>query len=128
MGLIQELSDLIGQLNFVAIVHEYEQGLYFRRGIAVEKPIRGMKPEEVAELKTAERKAMKDLGAGRFLPGRRKARWPEGFRRTWAGSLRHQRRFSKVLRPGIYFHLPIIEHIVKDYKQERVLRGCAKIT
>jgi len=37
------------------------------------------------------------------------------------GGLVHSKRFSKVLRPGLYFHLPVIEHVVTDYRQERVM-------
>jgi len=123
MGILQELSDLISKFNFVAIVHEYEQGLYFRNGSAVEKPIRNMKPEELAEIRAAECAAKtRSGGFRRRLPGNQAPATAEGFRKSWTGRLLHPRRFSKVLRPGIYFHLPFIEHIVTDYKQERVLK------
>ena len=121
MGLIQELVDLVGKLNFVAIVHEYEQGLYFRKGIVIERRVRGMKPAEIEEIRAEERAARKSIGGFGLVPGRRRSKLPPGFRTTRSGRLIHSRRFSKVLRPGIYFHLPIIEHVVTDYRQERVL-------
>jgi len=121
MGLIQELADLVSKLNFVVIVHEYEQGLYFRKGKAIEKAVRWMKPQELAELRAEEEKLENKLGWARYFPWSGYDKLPQGFRKNWRGHILHSKRFSKVLRPGIYFHLPFLEHIVTDSRQERVL-------
>ena len=121
MGLIQELVDLVSKLTFVAIVHEYEQGLYFRSGVVIEKTIKGFKPADLAQIKAEEQKVQNEIGRIKSLFSLRPSNLPEGFRKTWSGRVLHPRRFSKVLKPGVYFHLPIIEHILTDYKQERVL-------
>jgi len=102
-------------------VHEYEQGLYFRRGVAVEKVGKDMKPSELLEIRLEEKKLAHQLGVKRFFGKSRAVTLPEGFKIGWTGRVIHPRRYSKVLRPGVYFHIPIIEHIVTDYKQERVL-------
>jgi len=121
MGIIQELAELTGKLNFVTVVHEYEQGLYFRNGVVIEKPVRGLKSVELDAIKMEERKVRQEVGLFRLIFRTHPGALPEGFKVIWPGRVRHQRRFSKVLRPGIYFHLPLIEDIVTDYKQERVL-------
>jgi len=121
MGLIQELADLLGKISFVTVVHEYEQGLYFRKGVSIEKAIRKLKVEDLAEIGRQELEVRKKLGPFGvfFVHGR--ASLPPGYRRSWTGRLRHPHRFSRILRAGVYFYLPLIEHIVTDYKQERIL-------
>jgi len=121
MGLIQELADLLGKISFVTVVHEYEQGLYFRKGISIEKPIRKLRGEDLAEIERQELEVRKKMGhfGGFFIP--RRTALPPGYRRTWTGRLRHPHRFSRILRAGVYFYFPLIEHIVTDYKQERIL-------
>ena len=121
MGLIQELADLVGKLTFVGIVHEYEQGLYFRSGVVIEKRVRRVKPGDLAEMVVEERRVQGEVGRLGGALRRRAPGLPEGYRTTWSGRVLHPRRFSKVLRPGVYFHLPFIEHIVTDSRQERVL-------
>lgn len=121
MGLIQELAELVGKLNFVDIVHEYEQGLYFRGGVVIEKRVRGVKAAELAAVVAEEQRAQGAVGRAGMIFGRRTDSLADGFRQTWSGRILHPRRFSKVLRPGVYFHLPFIEHIVTDSRQERVL-------
>jgi len=121
MGVIQEFVDLVSNLNFVAIVHEYEQGIYFRKGTVIERPIRGMKSRDLIGIKTEEKKVTKQLGVKRFFRRVTTSDLPEGFRISWTGRILHPQRFHKVLRPGIYFYIPFIEHIVTDSKQERVL-------
>ncbi|HBB41668.1 MAG: hypothetical protein COW73_06810 [Nitrospirae bacterium CG18_big_fil_WC_8_21_14_2_50_70_55] len=121
MGLIQELAGMVGQLNFVAIVHEYEQGLYFRGGVVIERRVRGIKAGDLAELVAEEREVQTKVGRLRGAFRRRAPGLPEGYQVTWSGRVRHPHRFSKVLRPGVYFHLPFVEHIVTDSRQERVL-------
>jgi hypothetical protein len=122
MGVLQEFVDLVSKLNFVTIVHEYEQGLYFRNGIALERPVKGITPRDLLEIKTEEQKIAKQLGIKRFFKKGKEVKLPEGFKIHWTGRILNiPKRYHKVLRPGLYFHLPIIEHIVTDYKQERVL-------
>lgn len=121
MGLIQELADLIGNLKFYEIVFEYQQGLYFHCGNAVEKRRKKITLEEQAKFKSEESKLLQQMGYLPFLPFRRPA-LPESYVQSkLTGLPLHRNRFSKVLQPGFYFHLPIIEEIVKDYKQEKVL-------
>lgn len=121
MGLIQELADLLGKISFVTVVHEYEQGLYFRQGVSIEKPVRKIKADDLTEIETQERAARKSLGYFRTFLGTGKANLPTGYRRSWRGRFLHPHRYSKILRAGVYFHLPLLEHIVTDYKQERIL-------
>jgi hypothetical protein len=121
MGLIQELADLFGKVAFFTVVHEYEQGLYFRRGISIEKPIRRLKADDLAEIETLERAVRQKRGRFQTFFGFGRAALPHGFRRSWSGRVLHQRRYSKILRAGAYFHFPLFDHIVTDYKQERVL-------
>ncbi|EKD27677.1 MAG: hypothetical protein ACD_79C00638G0003 [uncultured bacterium] len=121
MGFIQELTDLISKLNFVTIVHEYEQGLYFRNGIAIEQPIRRFRSDDLDEIVTTENELQQKFGYFRHIFDKKGAKLPPGFKRTWYGKVIHQKRFSKILKAGVYFHIPLIEHIVTDYKQERIL-------
>jgi hypothetical protein len=104
MGVIQEFVDLVSKLNFVAIVHEYEQGLYFRRGIAVERPVKGLKAADLLKIKQEELSISRQLGVKRFFRKSSSLKLPEGFKIDWTGRILHPRRYHKVLRPGIYFH------------------------
>jgi hypothetical protein len=67
MGLIQELVDLVSKLTFVAIVHEYEQGLYFRSGVVIEKATKGLKAGDLAQTKAEEKKIQSEIGRIRNL-------------------------------------------------------------
>lgn len=124
MGWIQELADLFGKLSFFDIVYEYQQGLLFNKGICQDVFIRRSK-KELEEIVAEERKVIHDSGGYIDLVFRRKKPiFPEGYRRNnITGLPRHQKRFKtdKVLRPGLYFHLPIVEDIKIYSKQEKVL-------
>lgn len=125
MGWIQEIADLVGQLRFYAIVHEYEQGLYFRTGTVRERriPKSQLKPRELEEIVAGEKAAISAAGGYRaFFPFRPKPAFPDGYRRSRIlGLPLHSKRRSKVLRPGLYFHVPVIDHVVTDGIQEAVL-------
>lgn len=124
MGWIQEIADLFGKLAFYKIVHEYEQGLYFRAGRVQERrlPKRALKPKDLEKILDGEKTTYKTAGGFLgFLPFRRPA-LPKGYRRDWvAGRPLHPDRYSKVLQPRLYFHIPLIDDIVTDSNQEAVL-------
>ncbi|MBW2964229.1 hypothetical protein KY363_02110 [Candidatus Woesearchaeota archaeon] len=124
MGFIQELADIISKLNFFQIVYEYEQGLYFRNGIVKQKRIRRT-AAELEEIVQEEEALMEKMGGSReFTRPFRRPKLPEGYMRSfWTGKPLHPKRFQKgkVLRPGLYFHIPVIDDIRKDYSQEKVL-------
>ena len=46
---------------------------------------------------------------------------PEGYRQDWKGYPLSPKRFDKKLRAGFYFNLPIIDRVVVESKQEKVL-------
>jgi hypothetical protein len=124
MGFIQELADLIGKLNFFQIVYEYEQGLYFRNGVVKPKRIR-WNGSELEDIIRAEEELVDSMGGKKeFLKPFKRQHLPEGYRRSfWTGRPLHPKRFrkGKVLRPGLYFHIPVVDDIRKDYSQEKVL-------
>lgn len=108
-------------MNFYRMVYEYQQGLYFRTGRALFRRTRGLSREEELNAWRKEKEAIERMGRAKFLPFRR-PKLPEGFHRDWVTGLPlHESRLSKVLKPGLYFHVPIVEDIVVDSIQERVL-------
>ncbi len=121
MGWVQEIMDLIGKLKFHEIVYEFHQALYFRNGVALEKRNRWLDDETRRSCEAQERSLVKVMGYSAFLPFRR-PKLPEEFVQSgYNGFPVHKDRFSKVLRPGFYLHLPIIDDIVTQSKQEKVL-------
>lgn len=125
MGWVQEIADLVKKVEFCTIVYEYEQGLkYSRRGVAIETGIRW--PEsKLEEIAAGEKRVTKELGGYLSLMLRLKnPQMPEGYRKRAIlglprSSARDQK--AKVLNSGLYFHWPIIEHIVTRSQQEKVL-------
>jgi len=79
MGIIQEFVDLVSKLNFVTIVHEYEQGIYFRKGTVIQQPVRGLKSRDLVEIKAEEEKVARQLGVKRFFRTITTSDLPEGF-------------------------------------------------
>lgn len=129
MGWVQEVVDLVGKLSFFAIVHEYEQGLYFRRGRAIDKKVRWSK-EELEKIVQEERKVIRDnkgvfpLMFSRFYKRDITPSFPEGYKRGLITNLpKHSKRYEKgkVLKPGVYFNVPILDSIVIDFQQEKIL-------
>jgi len=124
MGWVQELSNLIGTFKFYEIVYEYQQGLYFRCGKTVELPVR-LTADEKHILRASERKVIRDNGGyRRYILPFSFPNIPRDYSRSfWTGLPRHKKRRqrSRILRPGLYFHLPLIDDIIKDSNQERVL-------
>lgn len=127
MAWIQEIADIIGKLSFYEIVYEYQQGLYFRNGTAIEKRIK-WDDEDLEEIIAEEKKVIND-NRGRFrimydyLSRRNKVKFPEGYKRNILGLPRHAKRYDKdkVLRAGFYWNIPIIDVIVVDSQQEKIL-------
>jgi SPFH domain / Band 7 family len=123
MSFIQEIVDLVNRLTFFDVVHEYEQGLYFRNGIVLERRIRGGPKKDLDQIIEEEQEAVRQAGGKRmFIIPFSRPKLPQGYRRSfWTGMPLHPKRFHKVLKPGLYFHLPFIDDVVKDYKQERII-------
>lgn len=127
MGFIKEIFDEIRKLSFFAIVYEYEQGLYFRKGIVIDKRIK-WRGEELENIIKEEKKVIADnvgylaLIRSHFF-GKKKPVFPEGYKRSIIGLPKHPKRFKKkkVLEAGFYFNIPIIDEIVTRYQQEKVL-------
>ena len=128
MGLIQEFIDLLKTFRFYDIVHEYEQGLYFRNGKSINKRLRlsGEKLESIVE---EEKKLIQENGGMLKLMfphlfSGKKPNLPEGYSRSWITGLpRHpdRKKKQKVLMAGIYFNIPVLDEIIIDYAQEKVL-------
>ncbi len=130
MGWIQELADLVGSLNFLSIVHEYEQGLKYRNGRVIDVRVRRT-VDELEDIVAQEKEVVKQFSGNYFsffglsvlLPFRRPS-LPKDYGTSFlTGRPLHFKRYDvdKILRPGIYFHWPIFEDIVTDHKQEKVL-------
>lgn len=126
MGWVQEIIDLFGKLIFYEIVHEYEQGLYLRNGRVIDKKVR-LHGQELEEIITEERKVAGENG-GRFILAARQFIGPEiiypnDWKKSFLGFPKHPKRKKKdkVLRTGVYFHIPLIERIHVDSQQEKVL-------
>ena len=123
MGIIQELADIFGKLKFCEMVHEYQQGLYFRNGSAIERPIRG----NIAGLEdiVKEEQDVIELNGGYhsfIIPFAKPQILPPGYKRSfWTGLPKSPKRYSKVLKPGIYFHFPFVDSVVLEYNQEKVI-------
>lgn len=126
MGLIQELADLVKKLSFFAIVYEYQQGLYFSKGIVVEKRLKRIKPEKEKKLEAEERELIKEMGGySAFLPFRR-PELSEDKKSLYrlsriTGLPLHKDRFSKILQPGFYFNIPVLDDIIRASQQEKPL-------
>jgi len=128
MGWIQELRDLIKEFSFYEIVYEYQQGLFFRAGKAIEVRRRKFKENELERIVAEEKQAINLITGNKrlkkllyYIPFAR-PKLPEKYKRSfWTGKPLHPARFSKILDPGLYFFLPIVEEIVKDSQQEQVL-------
>lgn len=123
MSWVQEIIDAFRKLNFFEIVHEYEQGLYFRKGIVLERPIK-RNAKELERIVSEQREVRNNCGGYLAFVGPFKPELPKGYTLSKITGLpRNSKRAekSKVLRPGLYFHIPVIDHIVIDYKQEKVL-------
>ena len=122
MGFVQELTDLLKPIfKCFEIVYEYQQGLYIRNGIVRELPKKRLGLDEEQKINSLEKELLKEMGYVRFLPFRR-PELPDGFRQSKLSGLPlHNGRYSKILRPGLYFFFPPTGHIVTDSIQERVL-------
>ncbi|MBN1156615.1 SPFH domain-containing protein [Candidatus Woesearchaeota archaeon] len=133
MGLISELMGQLERLKFAAIVNEYEQGLYLRNGTVVPVVVR-MTASELETILEDENKIVNENGGTLafifptfykfFSRNRKEISLPEGYQRTsFLGLPQHPKRFerSKVLKPGLYFYIPLIDRIVTSSQQEDVL-------
>lgn len=140
MGVIREFVDFVGKLKFHEIVYSYQQGLYWRNGKPLEIRRRGisrrerenawhkekaliekMGTEAVPEKWRGKRWLCIAMGYAQFLPFVR-PKLPDDFTQSfWTGLPLHESRFSKILDPGFYLHIPILDDIVTASIQERVL-------
>jgi len=122
MGWVSELAEIVNQLKFFEIIDEYQSGLYFRKGTVIKRSIK-LSEEEKRNIKAEEKELIKKLGWNSFLPFR-KPKLPEGYRRSKIlGLPLHPKRYekSKTLRPGFYFHFPILEYIAMENIKPKVL-------
>jgi len=127
MGWISEIFDQVGKLSFFTIVNEYEQGLYFRKGVAIERPVK-FHGEALEEILNEEKKIIKNNGGyislmrAHFFE-KKKPVFPEEYKKDIFGLPKHSKRFKKdkVLQAGFYFNIPIIDKIITDFQQEKVL-------
>jgi len=121
MSWILELVELIGKLKFHEIVYEFQQGIYLRNGRVLDTKKRKLTEEEKVHVESLESKLIDEYGLSSFLPFRR-PKLPADYKTSWVTGLPlHKDRFSKILRRGFYLHIPFIDDIIKDSKQERVL-------
>jgi len=123
MGIVQEVVDLISKLRFYDTVYEYEQGLYFSCGKAKEKRKRKLQKNELEQIVKEEAETVAKAGGKNvFITPFSRPKLPDGYRRSfWTGMPMHPKRFSKILKPGLYLYIPFVEDIVKDHQQETVL-------
>lgn len=125
MGWVKEIIDLLEQLRFHNIVHEYQQALYFRAGTVIERKVKwGNNPSDkkkLEEIIAEEKEVIKSAGGeSHFIFERPQI--PEGFYRSRITGLPvSKKRFDKILRAGWYFKLPILDNIVIDDVQESIL-------
>lgn len=123
MGWVQEIVDLFGKLSFYTIVHEWEQGLYIRRGRVIEKTIKRDRGE-LEEIVQGERRVADENGGRLGLFFDRKKPLPEGYGRgVLTGQPVDSKRYEKqkVLMPGFYWNIPILDDIIVRPQQEIVL-------
>lgn len=120
MGWVQEIADLVGKLSFFSIVHEWEDGLYVRGGLVIKKPIR-LSGKSLEKIANEEAQIARDSGGRVKLFFNRKKEFPQGYRRSFAGQPIHPKRYERdeVLRPGLYFNIPIYDDIIVRSKQEK---------
>lgn len=170
MGFISEILDFVNRFSFYDIIHEYQQGLLYDRGVAKEVTVRhgGKELEDIVAEETRVKEELLQencaMGYAYFMtpfvrPEAERSFWtglpkdkeklkqyshqgllgkvnrligylrlpfsklPEGWGRNIFGMPKHPKRYekSKVLRPGFYFFMPVLQHIVSDFKREKVL-------
>lgn len=140
MGAIREFIDFVGKLKFYEIVYSYQQGLYWRNGKPLEIRRRNISKKERENAWSKEKALIEKMGTEAVPEKWRGKRWlcvamgyaqflpfarpelPDGFVQSfWTGLPLHESRFSKILDPGLYLHVPILDDIVTASIQERVL-------
>lgn len=129
MGFVSELATLMDRYRFWETVYEYQQGLMYRFGTVIEKRIRHSK-EYFGDIKNKENQAYSESGGlvgclpfMRYLPIK-KFKLPENYRSDFiTGYPRHNDRFKKekILKPGLYFFVPLFYEVVTDSIQDKVL-------
>ncbi|MBI4980806.1 SPFH domain-containing protein [Candidatus Woesearchaeota archaeon] len=121
MGFVSEFVDLVGKFKFSDTVYEYQQGLYVRMGTVIGKK-KKLSPEEEKKAWEKEQEEIRIQGSWKFVIPFCYPRLSSDFKRDFlTGRPLHSSRFNRILPPGFYFHLPFLEEIVKESKQERVL-------
>lgn len=122
MGWVKEIADIVSKLSFFTIVHEWEQGLYVRRGKVIKKRKR-LDASELEEIVKEEEKVTEENRGKLRLFLERKTELSEDYRRNLLGQPKHSRRYEKdeKLMPGIYFNIPIIEEVIVRSRQEKAL-------
>ncbi len=122
MGWVSELKEIINEFKFFEVIYEYQAGLYFRKGTAIERPVK-LGKEEKKRIRAEEKEVIKKSGWWSFLPFK-KPHLPEGYIRSKVlGLPLHPKRYekSKVLRPGLYFYFPIVNEMMTEDMKPKVL-------
>jgi regulator of protease activity HflC (stomatin/prohibitin superfamily) len=113
MSFVQEFWDIVSKLTFFKIVNEYERGVMFRNGSAIELRKRIGKDEQkrIREEEGVYRQTKRTLlevikDVEKPLP----KEWHKGI---ITGKPRHPRRYekSKELNAGLYFFLPVLYRV-----------------
>jgi hypothetical protein len=121
MGVVQDITDLVARLGFLKQINEYELGLYFRNGKVIPRPTHLTPEAKEQEVSDLEHKTTEAMG-GLWKCITRQTPVPDGYvRSTILGKPIHRDRIKKNMGYGTYFHWPVYDKIVTDYKQERVL-------
>ncbi len=127
MGFVLELVQLMkmGMELFVKIVREDEQALYIDRGVVLATRVKWEK-ETLQEIRTEEKIYQKQMGG--LMGCLMRAELPKeakNYRKDFLGRPRHPKRYvrDKVLHPGLYPHIPLIQDIYKETTKETVLNA-----
>lgn len=122
MSWVTEILQLLDKFTFFKIVNEYEQGLHYRAGRCIPRPIRWDKD-------TLDVIVQDEKEANRYLTWydavfKKQIDIPPGYYRSIAtGFLKSDKRQekSKILKAGFYLMVPLVDRIETDNMQERVL-------
>ncbi|MBW2999672.1 hypothetical protein KY339_03290 [Candidatus Woesearchaeota archaeon] len=124
MSFIEDIAAFFNNFKFYEVVHEFQQGLHFRKGIVLARKIK-YHGSELEEILKQEKEVTKECGGkSKFILPFSRPELPEGYKRSFiTGMPRHPKRYkrSKVLRAGLYFNIPLLDDIIVEDKQERVV-------
>jgi hypothetical protein len=124
MGFISELKDFIEQFKFFDIIDQYQQGLFLSRGRLQERTVK-WDGSELEKIVGEEKEVIKKNGGKkRFILPFANPHIPEGYGRSFlTGMPKHPKRYEKhsILKPGLYFFVPVLQRVYSDSIQERIM-------